>query len=176
MGPEQQREAQEKSWEARKKESKNAISGTAPRTWHLGSLKTRIPQTARHRCITKDTRVLRSPPLLAVAAPTSFPRAMETPNANPESNLQHQVIAASVAMLVLSTAAVGLRFYTRRVVLGVVSADDCVILAALVGGASDRCLIAGAHYGRARSSRSESPSARSDVSCTLDSPRLYPCR
>ena len=78
--------------------------------------------------------------------------------------MQGQVIAASVVMLVLSTAAVVLRFYTRRVVLGILGADDYAILAALVCGVSYHCLIASAHSGHARFSRSESPWARSDVS------------
>jgi hypothetical protein len=89
---------------------------------------------------------------------------MKTPDAGQESNLQAQVIAASVVMLALSTVAVALRFYTRRVVLGVLSADDCVILAALVCSILARCPVASAHHGHARSSQSGSPWARSDVS------------
>jgi hypothetical protein len=78
-------------------------------------------------------------PCWPAPAPARFPGTMETPDTGQESNLQAQVIAASVVMLALSTVAVALRFYTRRVVLGVLSADDCVILVALVCSILARC-------------------------------------
>ncbi|KAK4129049.1 hypothetical protein N657DRAFT_51133 [Parathielavia appendiculata] len=57
---------------------------------------------------------------------------MDTPNAAHEPSRQNSVIAASVVMLSLSTITVLLRFYTRKVLLNILGADDCVILAALI--------------------------------------------
>jgi hypothetical protein len=61
---------------------------------------------------------------------------MNTSNAGHEPGRQHSVIAASVVMLSLSTITVTLRFYTRKVLLSILGADDWLILAALVCAAS----------------------------------------
>ncbi|KAK4044385.1 hypothetical protein C8A01DRAFT_31439 [Parachaetomium inaequale] len=56
---------------------------------------------------------------------------MATPDAADGSRRQDSVIAASAAMLSLSTVTVVLRFHTRHILLGILGADDWMILAAL---------------------------------------------
>jgi hypothetical protein len=90
------------------------------------------------------------------------PRAMATPDAADGSKRQDSVIAASAAMLSLSTLTVVLRFHTRHVLLGILGADDWMILAALVRGAPEMTVYL-CSYRNIRFSRSELPWDRSDV-------------
>lgn len=57
---------------------------------------------------------------------------MDPPITSNESSLQTPLIVTTAVMLALSTTTVSLRFYTRRVFVGILGAEDWTILAALV--------------------------------------------
>ena len=56
----------------------------------------------------------------------------EAPNPVDSTSRQDAVVALSVVMVLLSSSAVAVRFYTRRILLRFLAADDWTILVALV--------------------------------------------
>ena len=62
-----------------------------------------------------------------------FPNAPSPRDAPlPTSNLQTPIIAAWVVMTGLAAITVGMRFYTRRLILHIIGVEDWLILASMV--------------------------------------------